>query len=560
MKVFLDSIGCRLNQSEIETIGRQFRAQGNRLVPDPDQADLAVINTCAVTVQAAADSRKTIRRATRAGAKEVVVTGCWATLNPEGAATLPMVSQVVLNDRKDHLVADYLMLPTESFELEPLAREPLPGARLRTRAFVKVQDGCDNRCTFCVTTILRGPGRSLPVEEIVLEVQAAVLGGVQEVVITGVHLGSWGQDSSNSDNLKKLIREILSETNVPRLRLSSLEPWDLDEEFFDLWVDEPRLCPHLHLPLQSGCDNTLRRMARKTTQESFKRLVDAARAVNPEMAITTDLIAGFPGETEDDFICSLEFVREMQFSGGHVFTYSERPGTAASKMPDKVPHLIRKDRNARLRAILADSGTKFRTRFLGRSRFVLWESAIGLGPDGWLMTGLTDNYLRINAVAKQDMWNQLSPVYLSSLDDNVLKGEILTESNGNLKTQPKGNQILEMIMGDECIFCNIISGKIPSEHLYHDEIVTAFRDINPVAPTHVLIVPNKHIASTNELSEEDEPIIGRLFTVARKLAEQGGIVEDGYRLIVNTGPHAGQVVFHLHLHLIGGRKMKYPMG
>ena len=201
-------------------------------------------------------------------------------------------------------------LPQESFDLEPIARKPLPGLHRRTRAFIKVQDGCDNHCTFCVTTIARGEGRSRSVADVILDIQSALEGGTKEIVLTGVHLGSWGQDSGN--HLRDLVKAILRETDAPRLRLSSLEPWDLDADFFSLWADK-RLMPHLHLPLQSGCDSTLRRMARKTTPQSFRELVSAARAVMPEVAITTDIIAGFPGETDDEFAESLAVCKRDEF-------------------------------------------------------------------------------------------------------------------------------------------------------------------------------------------------------------------------------------------------------
>ncbi len=425
MKVYLDTVGCRLNQSEIETMGQQLRADGHNLVAGPQAADLAVINTCAVTVQAAADSRKMVRRAARQGAGQIVVTGCWASFDPAAAAGLPRVARVVPNVGKEQLVADLLGPSSkQAFDLEPVAREALPGARLRTRAFIKVQDGSDNRCTFCITTLLRGAGRSRPVEQVLADVEAAVRGGVQEVVLTGVHLGSWGQDFPGAEKLKDLVESVLERTAVARLRLSSLEPWDLDEDFFALWQDQPRLCRHLHLPLQSGCDATLRRMARKTTRKSFRRLVQAARRSCPEMAITTDLIAGFPGETEAEFQQTMQFVAEMSFSGAHVFTYSERPGTAAASMPDPVPHQLRKERNARLRLLVGESAAHYRTRFRGKSLAVLWESAVGLGPQGWQVSGLSDNSLRVQANTSQDLWNTITPVRITKTSDRVMEGTV----------------------------------------------------------------------------------------------------------------------------------------
>ena len=421
MKIYLDTVGCRLNQSEIETYARQFRAAGHELVPEPAEADLTVINTCAVTAAAAADSRKKIRGAARAGSREIVATGCWATLNPEGAQALPGVQQVVLNAVKDELVPRVLQFSPETFDLEPLVRQPVPGGRSRTRAFVKVQDGCDNRCTFCVTTLARGPGRSLPVEAILADIRAALAGGAQEVVLTGVHLGSWGQDFENPRKLRDLIETVLTEAPIIRLRLSSLEPWDLDDDFFTLWQDQ-RLARHLHLPLQSGSAATLRRMARKTTPNDFARLVAAAREHIPEVAITTDVIAGFPGESESEFNESLAFVSQMNFAGGHVFTYSARPGTAAARMPDQVPSAIRKERNALLREVFEQSATLYQSRFVGKRLAVLWESSSRVEADRWRISGLTDNYLRVTAQAPRQLWNQITPVQLTGLGDGGLVG------------------------------------------------------------------------------------------------------------------------------------------
>ncbi len=423
MKIYLDTVGCRLNQSEIEGYARQFRAAGHTVIPTPAGADLVVVNTCTVTNAAASDSRQKIRQAARSGTSEIVVTGCWSTLEPESAVSLPSVSQVVPNSNKDHLVSDLLQIPGETFDLEPVARQPLPGARLRTRAFIKVQDGCDNRCTFCITTVARGPGRSRPLQKILSDIKWALDGNTQEIVLTGVHLGSWGQDLSPPPHLRDLVEIILEKTNAPRLRLSSLEPWDLDADFFKLWED-PRLCRHLHLPLQSGCTATLRRMARKTSPESYSALVESARVTVPDIAITTDVIVGFPGESQEEFAESLAFVREMQFSGGHVFTYSARPGTAAANMPNQVPHTVRKERNAEMRALLAESAGVYQGNFLGKVLPVLWESATALGPDGWCLSGITDNYLRVNAQAPQQLWNQITPVRLTAIDTNGLQGQL----------------------------------------------------------------------------------------------------------------------------------------
>ena len=274
------------------------------------------------------------------------------------------VSHLVPNTRKDQLVNEILNGSKPVFDQEPLARQPLPGSRKRTRAFIKVQDGCDNHCTFCITTIARGKGISRDIPHIIQNIQSAAQGGTREVVLTGVHLGSWGHDRpGKSENLADLIKAILSTTDIPRLRISSLEPWDIPPSFFDLWQDK-RMCRHLHLPLQSGSAATLKRMARKVTPESFSQIIKQARQAIPDVAITTDLIAGFPGETEQEFSESRHFVQKMQFSGGHVFTYSARPGTSAASMPEQVPFQIRKSRNAILRDILKDSQQDYARRFI----------------------------------------------------------------------------------------------------------------------------------------------------------------------------------------------------
>lgn len=421
LKIYLDSVGCRLNQSEIESYARHFRAAGHILVPRADQADMMVLNTCAVTQSAVADSRQKVRQAQRAGVNEVVLTGCWSDIEGPQALEMPGVSAVVPNQRKDVLVSEILDIPFESFDLEPVAREPIPGSRLKTRAFIKAQDGCDNRCTFCVTTIARGEGRSRSVEEIRSDIRAALSGGSQEIVLTGVHLGSWGYDFEQPRHLKDLIRDLLALEDIPRLRLSSLEPWDLEADFFALWED-PRLCRHLHLPLQSGSAATLRRMARNTTPEKYSLLVENARKAVPAMAITTDVIVGFPGESSTEFAESLTFVEEMAFADAHIFTYSERPGTAAAQMPNLVQNGLRKQRNRLMREAVAESAAAYRSQFLGRVEQVLWESEEATSLQSFRAVGLTDNYLRVEAESSVSLWNRFEPAKLVEISPRGLRG------------------------------------------------------------------------------------------------------------------------------------------
>jgi threonylcarbamoyladenosine tRNA methylthiotransferase MtaB len=414
-----------LNQAEIETLARQFRSAGHEIVPSADEADLAVVNTCTVTAEAASDSRAAIRRAKRLGVNAIIATGCWATLEPAQAASLEGVSRIVPNERKDSLAADLFGLPQEFFDLEPLARLPLPGLHARTRLFIKAQDGCDNACTFCLTTIARGPSRSRPVETILKDVKSAIDGGVQEVVLTGVHLGAWGRDLPLPRRLADLAAEVLARTSIPRLRLSSLEPWDLDRDFFSLWAD-PRLCRHLHLPLQSGSAAVLHRMRRKTTPGSFSALIEAARSAIPEVAITTDIMVGFPGETEAEFNETLDLVKTLQFAGGHIFSYSRRPGTPAVKMKGQIPGQTARVRGVRLHALLAESGAAYRSTFIGRTLPVLWESTSQLSDVGWQMEGLTDNYIRVKATAPRPRWNMIDEVLLTGETGDGLAGEIVS--------------------------------------------------------------------------------------------------------------------------------------
>ena len=424
MKIFLDTIGCRLNQAEIESLALQFRAAGHEIVPSATDADLSVINTCTVTAKAASDSRAAIRRTKRLGTGSIVVTGCWATLEPEKAIALPGVTCVVPNLQKNRLAAVVLGSPQDFFNLEHLARQPLPGLHQRTRAFIKAQDGCDNTCTFCITTVARGASRSRPVEDVLLDVQGALNGGTKEIVLTGVQLGAWGHDLTTRLCLSDLVSELLALSSVPRLRMSSLEPWDLEVDFLRLWAD-PHLCRHLHLPLQSGSASVLKRMARKTTPDDFARLVASARSIIPEVAITTDLITGFPGETDTEFAETMEFIKAMGFSGGHVFPYSARPGTPAARMQGQVRSELAKKRGAALRSILAESAKDYRRKFIGRTMPVLWEARSTLTDSGWQIEGLTDNFIRVVAFASKPKANCLDNVQLLKEGPEYLLGEIL---------------------------------------------------------------------------------------------------------------------------------------
>ncbi len=427
MRVRIDSLGCRLNIGEADALARILAARGHRVVGPGDAADLMVLNSCAVTHVAARKSRKLIRHWRRANPEAaLVITGCYAELSPTEVANLG-VDLVVSNADKDRLPA---LLESAGLikkgQLVPAPdADPLqPDATCagRTRAFVKVQDGCDNRCTFCIVTVARGDARSRPVDAVVEDIRRLTATGHQEAVLCGVHLGSYGQDSGGP-GIDGLVRAILGRTGIRRLRLSSLEPWDLDDDFFSLWEDDDRLLPHVHLPLQSGCDETLRRMARRTDQVSFRRLVEQARYRVPDLSVTTDIMVGFPGETDEEFDASIAFVREMQFAKLHVFRYSARQATAAATMPGRVAAAAARERSNRMHELGEELARRFRSRFIGRTLPVLWESAEPR-PEGLCWSGLSDNYIRVVAETPTgaDLTNTVTDTVITSGMPGALAG------------------------------------------------------------------------------------------------------------------------------------------
>lgn len=424
MKVHLRMVGCRLNQSEIDSMARQFQGMGHEVVDRPEDADHFVLNTCAVTREASKTSRKLVREFHRSNPQaETTVTGCYAQIAPKELDGLPGVARVVSNADKDDLVSLFTGEGIKVFDSEPIERTLPVGSLSRTRAFVKAQDGCDNECTFCVTTIARGHGRSRAIDEVLKEVNTLRQLGYQEAVLTGVHLGSYGQDQGLIDGLAQLVRALLRHSDIPRLRLSSLEPWDLAPGFFELWQD-PRLCRHLHLPLQSGCDATLKRMRRNTNQEAFRALMQAARGAIPGLRITTDVIVGFPGETDGEFATSRAFIEEMSFDGLHVFRYSSRPGTPASRMKNQVSNQVKKERSAELLAISDSMEENFAARLAGTQQNVLWEQITAATPEGFVHSGYTDNYMRVKAVHPRNLSNRICATDLGEFTDGAIHGTV----------------------------------------------------------------------------------------------------------------------------------------
>lgn len=422
MRVHLQTLGCRLNEAELAGWSEQFRADGHRLVADAAGADLVVVNTCAVTQEAVRKSRKLIRRAQNhnPGAK-LVVSGCYVSLDTDAASL--GVDLLVPNQDKDQLVKiarerlDLHAMPEAA--TAPDAQQLL--ARGRQRAFVKVQDGCRYRCSFCVVTLARGEERSRSADEIVAEVRRLQARGVKEVVLAGVHLGGYGSDLGTS--LHQLVARLLAKTEIPRLRLGSLEPWELHPEFWELFAD-PRLLPHLHLPLQSGSDSVLRRMSRRCRRADFTALVDQARARVPDLNLTTDIMLGFPGESAAEWAQTLAFVEEIGFGHLHIFTFSPRPGTKAAALPDQVDAQTKRARSWQLHRLARDMKRANLERYLGRAFPVLIEDQ---DQDGrW--SGYTPNFLRasIPETTESGLGNQICSVSLEAVDaaGETLRGRL----------------------------------------------------------------------------------------------------------------------------------------
>ncbi len=435
MNVYLATLGCRLNEAEIADWDRELGKRGHLAVANAEDAHVVVVNSCAVTAEAARKSRKltsSLRR--RVPQAKMILTGCYASLDLDRARKMAGVDDVIDNQDKPFLVERLEALVVDfDFPNEPTNPPPMLAARVaRTRAFIKVQDGCRNRCTFCIVTIARGTERSRTVADIVDQIAIAAASGVREAVLTGVHLGGFGSD--NGSNLSELVRAILADTDIPRLRLSSLEPWDLPADFHTLW-QSPRLAPHLHLPLQSGCDATLKRMARRCPTERYRRLVDKLRGNINDLVLTTDLIVGFPGETDKEWSQTKSFVESIGFADMHIFTYSTREGTTAARFDGQIDVATKKARSAEMHAIASHMKHAALSRFIGHTRPVLWEANPTLANqstkgNGENQTrrylGYTDNYLRVEANVEigLDLEGLVCPALLISIQNGRLQAEL----------------------------------------------------------------------------------------------------------------------------------------
>jgi threonylcarbamoyladenosine tRNA methylthiotransferase MtaB len=448
---YVENFGCRATQADGAAIERQFQEYGLVRAEAPAQAEIVVLNSCTVTASADQDARAAIRRIHRENPEcQIVVTGCYAQRAPQEVASLPGVSRVIGNSHKHQLAeivvasrqpraaANSGFVPLSSLapdifvsdifaHTELLAAPVFDAANQRTRPNLKVQDGCDNRCSFCVIPSVRGQSRSLPLKNILSEITALVNSGYREVVISGINLGRWGRDLSpqpteNGElgtdncssshrtplrqfNFEDLIRAILSETALEKLRISSVEPMDWSDELIRLMAESPRIAKHAHVPMQSGSDRVLRAMHRKYRPWHYREKLERIRAAMPTAAIGADVMVGFPGESDSDFEETRRMIAELPFTYLHVFTYSARPGTPAAAMRNQVPVQVARERNRILRDMAAEKKLAFMRSFVGKT-----VEAITLNIfDGNTTEALTDNYLRLRLTGHHQPNRWLKP-------------------------------------------------------------------------------------------------------------------------------------------------------
>jgi threonylcarbamoyladenosine tRNA methylthiotransferase MtaB len=401
-KFFVQNFGCRATQADGAALESLLAGKGLESAGERAGADLVVLNTCTVTSSADDDVRQTIRRVHRENPEaRILVTGCYAQRAPEELAALPGVEWVVGNSHKTQIAEIVTAAPYHGnihigdiFAQHDFLSAPVEDAAGdRTRPNLKIQDGCNNRCSFCIIPFVRGRSRSAPAEQVVEQVRA-LAGRYQEIVLSGINLGRWGREPGSRMRLADLVRLLLAETGVARLRLSSVEPMDFSDDLLGLMAASPRIASHVHAPLQSGSDRVLRRMHRKYRPRHYADRVLKARALMSDAAIGADVMVGFPGETDAEFEESRRFIESLPFTYLHVFTYSERPGTPAAESVDQVPMPVRKERNRVLRDLAAAKNRAFRERMVGRTL-----SAVVLAETG---IALTENYLKVELATPRE--------------------------------------------------------------------------------------------------------------------------------------------------------------
>ncbi|MXV80852.1 MAG: tRNA (N(6)-L-threonylcarbamoyladenosine(37)-C(2))-methylthiotransferase MtaB [Chloroflexi bacterium] len=408
------TLGCKLNQAETQQAARELQRHGCLTTDRPTRADAYLINTCTITHVADRKARRLIRMANRLSPHApVIVTGCYAERDAAALSELAQV-QIVGNARK-HEAADALLAAITRNDWSSASNGDACVSVGRARSFIKIQEGCDDVCAFCIVPYVRGRERALPIDQIVAQAQERVEDGVQEIVLTGTQPGAYGRDRSDGASAAALIEALLTQTDAPRIRYSSIQPQDITPQLLACW-DDARMCRHFHVALQSGSDPVLARMRRRYTSDQFRDAVHTIRGAVPSASITTDIIAGFPGETKTDHQQTMRLMEELRFTDVHVFPYSPRPGTSAGLLEDDVSPQTKQSRAAELRAMGATHRTAALERCVGTVQSVLFESAD---------SGLTDTYLPVRASSEADLTNQIRGVSINSADETSLFGELL---------------------------------------------------------------------------------------------------------------------------------------
>ncbi len=409
----VENFGCRATQADGASIERQLLERGLLRAGSASEAEVVVLNTCTVTASADQDARAAIRRIHRDNPDaQILVTGCYAQRAPLEISELPGVSLVVGNSHK-HELASYVSPVSQNSGFVPLshiagesnviigdifAHTELAAAPVfdgegfdKTRPNLKVQDGCNNRCSFCIIPYVRGKSRSLKLDQVLREVDALVVKGYREIVLSGINLGRWGRELTPRTNFATMLRMILEQTQIEKLRISSVEPMDWTDEVIELVASSPRLCKHAHVPLQSGSDKILRAMHRKYRPWHYADRIERIRRAMPDAAIGADVMVGFPGETDEEFEQTRAFIERLPFTYLHVFTYSSRPGTPSAEMAEQVPVQIARERNRILRELIAKKKRAFMESFVGREL----EAITLTHFDGDYTEALSDNYLKL---------------------------------------------------------------------------------------------------------------------------------------------------------------------
>jgi threonylcarbamoyladenosine tRNA methylthiotransferase MtaB len=433
-KVAFYTLGCKVNQNETEALGALFKEHGYRVVDFDEVADVYIINTCTVTHLGDRKSRQIIRRAINNNSQAmIVVTGCYAQTSPGEVAKIPGVDLIIgTRDRARmvELVQEHKKGSAPKKHVKDILKaqdfEELPVDRLinRTRAYLKVQEGCEQFCTYCIIPYARGPSRSRSVESTLHEAKKLVEAGFKELILTGIHLGYYGKDLPEKKDLVFLCRELLEKTDIERLRLSSIESTEISDELINLMAADPRFCRHLHIPLQNGDDEILKAMHRPYTTDDYRKIVERIRKKVPDVGISADVMVGFPGETEENFLNSYAFVKEMGFMGLHVFKYSPRKGTPASKLKDQVKAQDKEKRSKKMLQLAEQGFEAFAQKYLDKTLDVLVETTLPQGD--W--EGHTDNFIRVVFPGKTQK-GQIVPVKLKKIIKNYVQGVLDSSRN-----------------------------------------------------------------------------------------------------------------------------------